>query len=133
MPARIDPTTLYSREDLGELLEPMGIDPDGFIQRVNPSKRFRRAWWGADLIEAIDRAPCLRLGGNPEPAAPRKVAKSRRGATAPISLEEVAADSPLEGGSRLAHDPTQRRDNDHTQRNGGTVRNHPNQGPLGRG
>lgn len=50
---RIDPHTLYGRCDLEEMLRPLGIDPDGFIGRIKPRKRFRLAWWGEDLIEAI--------------------------------------------------------------------------------
>lgn len=56
---RIDPHSLYSRSDLEEMLRPLGIDPDGFIGRLKPRKRFRLAWWGEDLIEAIRRAPEL--------------------------------------------------------------------------
>jgi hypothetical protein len=50
---------LYSRSDLASLLEPLGIDPDTFISRLKPRKVFRSAWWGADLIKAIEQAPSL--------------------------------------------------------------------------
>ena len=60
---RIDPNTLYSRSDLIEMLKPLGIEADGFIARLRPAKRFRLAWWGEDLIEAIQNAPALGEGG----------------------------------------------------------------------
>ena len=50
---------LYTRSDLVEALAPLGIDPDGWIGRIRPAKRFRQAWWGRDLIDAIEAAPAL--------------------------------------------------------------------------
>jgi hypothetical protein len=61
--ARIDPFTLYSRAALIEMLEPLGIDPDAFVARIKPIKRFRMVWYGADLLNAIRIAPEL-----PKPA-----------------------------------------------------------------
>jgi hypothetical protein len=58
-PFRLDPTTLYTRNDLIEALRPLGIDPDAWVGRIRPVKRFRQAWWGADLIKAIEAAPAL--------------------------------------------------------------------------
>lgn len=55
----IRPTALYSRADLVDMLSPFGINADSFIARVHPKKRFRLAWWGADLIAAINKAPDL--------------------------------------------------------------------------
>jgi hypothetical protein len=54
---------LYTRADLVGMLGPLGIDPDAWIGRIRPVKRFRQAWWGADLIKAIEAAPAL---GEPE-------------------------------------------------------------------
>jgi len=56
---RIDPTTIYSRRELIEALKPMGINADAWIARIRPIKRFRRGWWGADIIKAIEAAPPL--------------------------------------------------------------------------
>ena len=55
----IRPHCLYSRADLVAMLRPLGIDADGFIARLKPVKRFRLAWWGEDLLEAIRNAPAL--------------------------------------------------------------------------
>ncbi len=76
---KIDPHTFYTREELIEMLKPLGINADGFISRIKPAKRFRCAWWGQDLIDAIEEAP--RLGGHQvdAPALPEKNnGKSRR-------------------------------------------------------
>ena len=56
---RIDPHGLYSRSDLDKMLRPIGIDADGWIARLKPVKRFRRAWFGEDLLDAIRNAPAL--------------------------------------------------------------------------
>lgn len=53
----IQPNCLYSRDDLIDMVKPLGIDADGFIARLKPVKRFRLAWWGEDLLEAIRNAP----------------------------------------------------------------------------
>ena len=53
------PNALYTRSDLAEMLKPLGIDPDAWIRRIRPVKRFRQAWWGAYLIRAIEVAPAL--------------------------------------------------------------------------
>ena len=58
------------------MLEPLGIDPDGFIMRIRPVKRFRLAWWGRDLIEAIEKAPAL--GEKQEVAIPAARNRSNR-------------------------------------------------------
>lgn len=64
---RIDPDTLYSRSDLREILDPLGIDPDFFVQRIRPRKVFKQAFLGADLLEAIKTADPL---GSTEKALP---------------------------------------------------------------
>jgi len=58
----INPNALYSRADLLEGLAALGINADAWLARVRPAKRFRVAWWGADLIEAIGKAPELGEG-----------------------------------------------------------------------
>lgn len=60
---RIDPHALYSRADLDEMLRPMGIDVDGWIAKVRPVRRFRLAYWGGDLIRAIEATPALGSDG----------------------------------------------------------------------
>ena len=62
----IRPHGLYSRSDLDKMLRPLGIDADGWIARLRPVKRFRRAWFGEDLLAAIRKAPALdRKGTQP--------------------------------------------------------------------
>ncbi len=56
MPITINPHTLYSREDLLEILAQLGINADRFIARISPRKIFRQAFWGQHLIEALDNA-----------------------------------------------------------------------------
>jgi hypothetical protein len=56
---KFDPHALYSRRDLIQMLEPLGIDPDAWIGRIRPKKRFRQAWFGEDLLEAIRKSPAL--------------------------------------------------------------------------
>ena len=75
---RIDPHSLYSRSDLIEMLEPIGIDADGWVARLKPVKRFRFAWWGEDIIEAIQSAPAL--GEVEEKTAQSTRARRRKGA-----------------------------------------------------
>jgi hypothetical protein len=72
---RIEPNALYSRSDLIEMLEPVGIDPDTFIARLRPRKVFRAVWYGRDLLAALDQAPAL---GDQEPAT-MPAAKNRGG------------------------------------------------------
>ena len=63
---RIERDALYTRSDLVELLKPLGIDADGFVARIKPVKRFRLAWWGKDLIDAIQKTPPLGEMGEAE-------------------------------------------------------------------
>lgn len=55
----IKPNALYTRDDIIKMLAGFRINPDAFIARIKPVKRFRHAWWGQDLIDAIARAPRL--------------------------------------------------------------------------
>jgi len=56
---RIDKDTLYSRADLISLLDGSGVDPDFFIGRLKPKKRFRMLFWGQDLLDALAATPIL--------------------------------------------------------------------------
>jgi hypothetical protein len=53
MPFVIQPTALYSKADLVEMLQPFEINVDHFLARVQCVKRFRSAWLGEDLLQAI--------------------------------------------------------------------------------
>ena len=99
---RIDPYTLYSRKDLSDHLKPMGINADAWITRLKPEKRFRLAWWGRDLIEAIEAAPALaekhetaeppaaRNGGN---RRGRRRAEGRTGAKLDQAIRELRGEA----------------------------------------
>ena len=41
------------------MLKPLGINVDYFIAKTKPVRRFRLAYWGKDLIDAMDSAPPL--------------------------------------------------------------------------
>jgi hypothetical protein len=67
----ISPTTLYTREALADALAPVGIvgaDVDGWLEVVNPARRFKTLFLGPDILEAIRAMP---PSGGPgrEPAA----------------------------------------------------------------
>lgn len=79
---RIDPCALYSRADLEAMLKPLGIDPDGFVSRLKPRKRFRLVWFGEDLLEAIRRAPELSEPA-PIPAPKNRGGRRRTGPKGP--------------------------------------------------
>lgn len=57
---RIDPNGLYGRAELIEGFRELGIDFDAWVARVKPFKRFRLAWLGSDLMDALRRMPDLR-------------------------------------------------------------------------
>lgn len=59
MAFRIDPSTLYTRTDLLGELGALGIDADNLIARIRPARRIRQAYWGRDLIEAMNTAPLI--------------------------------------------------------------------------
>ena len=76
----INPHALYSRQDLIEGLKPMGIDADGWLARLQPLRRFRRAYWGWDLIRAVEDAAELSVAGQakiPKKANQRKPGRKR--------------------------------------------------------
>jgi len=61
MAFEILPNALYSRSDLEHELKPLGIDVDGWLSRIKPVRRFRSAYWGNDLIRAVNEAPAIDL------------------------------------------------------------------------
>ena len=73
---RIDENALYSRKDLAEALEPLGVNADTFIARLQTRKVFLKVWLGSDLLEALRAAPAL--GETPE-LPPAKVGPARSG------------------------------------------------------
>ena len=75
----LKPHALYSRQELIELLRPIGIDADGWLGKVRPARRFRKAYWGGDLIRAIETTTTL---GQAEGhgAGPENAGKRSRGA-----------------------------------------------------
>jgi hypothetical protein len=79
---RIDGSTLYTRQDLAELLKDSGVDVDHFIGRIKCRKVFRMLWLGADILEAIRTAPALAERedrADPLPAIPgRKRGRPRK-------------------------------------------------------
>ena len=79
------PTALYSREDLIELMKPFGIDGDGWLAKIRPARRFRRAYWGADLIRAIEETP--EIGDTGEPKLAEKLNRHRAGQNAPERVD----------------------------------------------
>lgn len=75
MPFVIEPTALYSKPDLAEMLQPFGIDVDHFLGRIQCVKRFRSAWLGEDLLHAIQNTTPLTAGDGkdlPEVAVSRR-------------------------------------------------------------
>ena len=49
----IDPNSLYTLEDLErELAGIMSVET--FLMRMSPRRRYKSAWWGQDLIEALN-------------------------------------------------------------------------------
>lgn len=59
----IDPNALYSREALEAELEGI-IEIETFLLRVQPRKRFKRAYWGQDLIDGMNTSGLI---GDVEP------------------------------------------------------------------
>lgn len=72
----IKPNALYSREDLERELEGI-MDVETFLQRIRPRKRYKSAWWGQDLIDALN-GPLE----EERMAARRRCVASRRGLSA---------------------------------------------------
>ena len=61
----IDPNALYSREALVQALAGI-VDLDRFLMRLGPRKVFKSAYWGGDLIRAMEEAGEI---GEGEPGA----------------------------------------------------------------
>lgn len=78
---KIDPQALYTRSDLGEMLTGTGLDPDTFIARLRPRKKFKAVWFGEDLLEALRKAPTLseRSDDSPIPKSPKRGERHGRG------------------------------------------------------
>jgi len=60
----IDPHTLYTRQDLVRELDGI-MSVETFLEGLPVHRRYKRAWWGRDLIRAIDEVheraePCGR-------------------------------------------------------------------------
>lgn len=96
----LNPHALYTREDLIDLLSPLGVDADGFVARIKPVKRFRLAWYGEDLLAAIRKAPPLD-GGQGQPAA--------------IEAEGVGSARQRRGSERAMSEPLQRLIREHSR------------------
>ena len=73
---RIDPTILYSKYDLKELLDGR-VTVDTFLVRLRPVRRFKNLYWGQDLLDALSFCPPLDEDRQPEGSAipPRKEVK----------------------------------------------------------
>ena len=69
---RIDPTALYSKEDLRDLLgDRVGVET--FLVRLRPVRRFKNLYWGQDLLDALSCCPPLDEDRQPEgPAIPQR-------------------------------------------------------------
>lgn len=74
---RIDPAALYSPEALEHQLRGI-MCLNTFLNRVQPKKRFKGAYWGADLIEAIGEVPVLGDGASQIASiVPKAVSRSK--------------------------------------------------------
>lgn len=63
---------IYSRADLIKMLEPLGLDADTFIARLQPRKVFKSVWLGSDLLAAFRNAPALSKGSERPPVHSRR-------------------------------------------------------------
>lgn len=59
MAFRIDPESLYSRSELAEAFDNLGIDFDAFVRRAGVPRRLRQAYLGGDLLDALKALPTL--------------------------------------------------------------------------
>lgn len=83
---KIEPDGFYSRQDLAELLTPVGVDVDTFLGRLKPRKIFRLVWRGQDLLAAWDATASLverKERAALPPARIRTMRPERQGAGAP--------------------------------------------------
>ena len=71
----IKPNALYSRNDLGELLQPLGLSVEQFLERVKPPKLFKSVFLGADILEALKTAERLNATKRPLPDAGASIAQ----------------------------------------------------------
>lgn len=112
---KIEPNAFYSRQDLIDLLDSVGIDADLFIARVRPRKLFRMAWWGEHLIDALRNTEALTTEEKPVPrsgitkrAKPKSQGKmgkseerSRRLIGGYFDPREIGLESATEGRQKL--------------------------------
>lgn len=112
---KIEPNAFYSRQDLIDLLDSVGIDADTFIARVRPRKLFRMAWWGEHLIEALRNTEPLTGEEKPIPRSgitkrlkPRgqgkktqSIEESRRLIGGYFDPREIGLESVVEGRQKL--------------------------------
>ncbi len=90
---KIEPNVLYSREDLERELDGL-MDVETFLLRISPRRRYKSAWWGQDLIEALngslpdERTPVAgsRVGRNRPPRLPPRLAERRGSGLEPIKI-----------------------------------------------
>ncbi len=76
MPFEIKPSALYSKKELETMLQPFDIHVDHFLARVQCVKRFRSAWLGEDLLQAIRNT--TPLAGKDGKDLPEVTVKGRR-------------------------------------------------------
>ena len=74
-----NPHCLYSREDLREMLDPLGINVNSFIAKIKPIRRFRLAYWGQDLINAVNQTEPITMSETPALPSPRASTGRKRG------------------------------------------------------
>jgi hypothetical protein len=55
---RIDPNGLYSVEALAAELDGL-MTLETFLTRTRPKKRFKSAWFGQDLLDAVNATPFI--------------------------------------------------------------------------
>jgi hypothetical protein len=91
----IRPNALYTRQELRAKLARYGMSVDKFISKIKPLKRFSRLYWGADLIQAIDRLGALdpRLPSTAALKGAARKPRAARRASAPrlVRMENIKA------------------------------------------
>jgi hypothetical protein len=85
---RIDPNTLYTREDLGNELEGL-MSLETFLEGLPLARHFKKAWWGADLIRAISEVHEAERPRYPAPTPLARPLGSVRPARQGATLERV--------------------------------------------
>jgi len=83
---QIDPTTLYSLEDLEREMDALGLTVRQFLDQVRPPKLFRTVWRGADILEALDRYRDERDADRRALRLPRRSGRPRKADNAGVEL-----------------------------------------------